>query len=105
MNALTLTAHGLSLALSGRKRATQAVVVVSRSYNAGRCKTRVLVVPEGAERGDYYDIHTDMVLQMLRDGRTPEELELEPVEEDETEEAPGQDSPEALRRWYHGRVL
>jgi hypothetical protein len=107
MNALTRTAHGLSLALSGRKRAAQAVVVVSRSYRAGWCRTRVLVVPEGAEQGEYYDIHTEAMLQRLRDGMTPAELELEPVEdEDETEDdAPGQDSPESLRRWYHGKVL
>lgn len=84
MNALTRTAHGLSLL--GKRRAAQSVHVVKTCHGDGRVRRVVLVVPEGQETGTYYEVFSPLTLQALLDGMTPEELELEPhpsIDQDE----------------------
>lgn len=89
MNAHTLFLRGM--AMLGKPRAKQSVHIVSRRYSRGH-PTRyiVLVTPDGAERGEYFEVF-EAGLQCLQDGMTPEQLDLEPhvpddVEEDEFEE-------------------
>lgn len=79
MTALTLTAHGLSLL--GKPRARQTVHRVVSVYGGGLpARHIVLVVPDGAETGEYYEV-SDRTLAALHDGASPEYLELEPCDD------------------------
>jgi hypothetical protein len=64
----------------------------------------VLVTPEGSKTGTEYECGK-RALEWLRMGVSPEELELEPFEDEPEDDAEGIPSPESLRRWYEGRVL
>lgn len=103
MNAITKIAHGISLL--GKPRARQTVHRVVSVYG-GNSPARhiVLVVPDGAETGEYYEV-SDRALAALHDGASPEYLELEPCEPEDDDDAYGIPSPDSLRRWHHGRVL
>ena len=76
MNALDQTAFGIASALTGRKRADQSVHVVC-SVISHPNPTRHTVLVDG----QYYEVR-DRTLELLRDGMTPEYLELEPVDLD-----------------------
>lgn len=106
MNAYSRTAHDLASALLGQKRSEQTVHVCSTIFSGSPLGPRhvVLVIPEGHKRGTEYECG-DRALALLRSGMTPEDLELEPFEEDEDECEDAGESPESLLRWYHGRVL
>jgi len=106
MNAYSKTAHDLASALLGQKRSEQTVHVCRSTFSGSPLGPRhvVLVIPEGSKRGTEYEC-SDRALALLRSGMTPEDLELEPFEEDEDECEDAGESPESLLRWYHGRVL
>lgn len=85
MNAHDTTARDLADALLGSPRARQTVRCVSSTFGGysifgGVRPPRhvVLVTPEGGE-GEYYEV-SDQTLDLLRAGRSPEWLELEPYE-------------------------
>ena len=77
MNALDQTAFGIASALTGRKRADQHVHVC-RSHFRAPFPTRHIVLVDG----EYYEVF-GIGLAALQSGMTPEELELDPYEEDD----------------------
>jgi hypothetical protein len=61
----------------------QQIHVASKSYCLPHAPTYVVLVMEhGADRGEYYRV-SRAVLDRLKSGVTPEELELDPLEETE----------------------
>lgn len=76
MNAYSRTAIDLAAALMGKRRVDQAVHVCVSKFGGFAPRFVVLVVPEGAEAGEYYEVG-QRVLDLLRAGTSPEELELE----------------------------
>jgi len=86
MNAYSTTAHDMANALLGNARSAQSVHVSSTVYSGSPLGPRhvVLVIPEGSKRGNYYECG-DRSLALLRSGMSPEDLELEPLTDDECE--------------------
>lgn len=82
MNAYSRTAIGFAAALMGKRRVSQSVHVCVSKFGGIAPRFVVLVVPEGAETGEYYEVG-QRVLDLLRSGTSPEELELEPHTEDD----------------------
>ncbi|MGB3388997.1 MAG: hypothetical protein WBA88_13520 [Pseudaminobacter sp.] len=79
MTSLALTAHSLSLL--GKPRARQTVHRVVSVFGGGNpARHIVLVVPDGAETGEYYEV-SDRTLAALHDGASPEYLGLEPCDD------------------------
>lgn len=107
MNAYSRTATDLAAALMGKRRVAQTVNVSTRTFRDGRmARALVLVVPEGAKIGEYFEVFSDRTIDALKAGTSPEDLCLEPYEpEDEEDDADGIPHPEDLRRWHEGRVL
>jgi hypothetical protein len=90
MNAFDWTIRGM--AMLGKPRAKQSVHRLTSAYGgfdifgAPRPSRHVvLVTPDGAERGEYYEV-SDREKRRLEDGVTPDELELEPHIPDEADE-------------------
>lgn len=84
MTAFSLTARDMANALLAKPRAKQTVHVSTRVFNgSGISRALVLVVPEGAETGTYYEVYSQRVLDELKAGASPEWLELEPYEGEE----------------------
>ena len=84
MNAYDFTLRGL--AMLGKPRAMQSVHRCSSRFIPDRDPRHVvLVTPDGAERGTYYEV-SDRTWKRLQDGMTPAELELEPFDPSEDEE-------------------
>lgn len=83
MNAYSTTAHQLANALLGKPCAPQTVHVSTSTYSGSPLGPRhiVLVIPEGEEQGTYYECG-DRSLALLRSGMTPEDLELEALEDE-----------------------
>lgn len=87
MNAYAKTAHGIASALLGTPRISQTVSWV-KSWNYGSPygpSHLVLVTPEGKEFGTYYEC-SDRTFALLRNGMSPEHLDLEAVEGFDDEE-------------------
>lgn len=106
MAAYTTTATGLAAALMGKPRVAQTVHVSTRTFRNGRMACAlVLVVPEGEKTGTYYEVFSDRTIDALRAGTSPEELELEPYEPEDEDDAYGIPTDEGLRRWHNSRVL
>lgn len=106
LNAHSRTPHDIASETSHRVRSEQAVHVCSSVFSGSPLGPRhvVLVIPAYRNRGTEYECR-DRDLALLRSGMTPEDLELEPFEDDEDERADAGESPESLLRWYRGRVL
>lgn len=79
MNALNITASDLATALACRPLARQTVARASTIFGNGRTRYIVLVIPEGAEQGEYYEVFTERALDDLR-FYTPEEMGLDPLD-------------------------
>ena len=75
MNALSLTARDMANAILGKPRTEQAVRVVVSRFNGSPLGGRYTVLVDG----EYYEVG-EHVLQELRNGVTPYELELEPAD-------------------------
>jgi hypothetical protein len=92
MNAHSFFLRGM--AMLGKPRAKQSVHRLTSRYGgydifgeARPSRHVVMVTPDGAERGEYYEV-SDRQKRRLEDGVTPEELELDlhvPDEADEDE--------------------
>ena len=84
MNAYSTTTRDIANALIGTSRAMQDVHVSSTLHSGSPFGPRhvVLIIPEGSRRGNYYECG-DRSLALLRSGMTPEDLELEPLTDDE----------------------
>ena len=83
MNAYQRTTIDLANALMGKPRAAQ-TVHVCRTFGYGSPfgpRHIVLVIPEGEKRGTEYECG-DRTLALLKSGMSPEDLELEPVEDE-----------------------
>lgn len=102
--ALRMTTDGLISALSSRPLARQTVHKSKTVFSKGRTIFTVLVIPEGQECGEYYEVFTKAALDDLR-FHTPEEMGLDPLGPDEVEDGVGIPSDAELLREYHGRVL
>lgn len=104
MNAHSITYADIGAALIGRRRTAQTVHVVKTTHGGFEPRILVLVIPDGQERGEYFEVR-QRTLEALRAGETPAELELELVEGgDADDDASGIPSPDSLRRWIEGRV-
>jgi hypothetical protein len=106
MNALSTTYADFAAAMIGRRRTAHTVHVVKTTHGGFEPRILVLVVPDGQECGEYFEVR-QRTLDALRAGETPAELELEPVDDygDADDDASGIPSPDSLRRWHEGRVL
>lgn len=83
MNALSLTARDMANALLAKPRVNQTVHVSTAVYGGGGLiRALVLVVPEGAETGTYYEVYRQRTIDELKAGSSPECLELEPYEDE-----------------------
>lgn len=106
MNAYSRTATDLAAALMGKRRVAQTVHVSTKTYRDGRmARALVLVVPEGSETGEYYEVFSERTIDALKAGTSPTDLCLEPYEPEDEDDASGIPSPDSLRRWHEGRVL
>lgn len=85
MNAYAKTASALALACMGQKRTAQKVHVCRTVRLGTLTRYQVLVIPEGAEYGDYYEVGKGM-LDALEMGMSPEFLELETMEQDDRDD-------------------
>lgn len=85
--ATALTARDLASALMGKPRAAQSVHISATVFSGSPLGPRyvVLVVPEGSDTGELYEVY-QRGLDALRDGMSPEELELEPYEPEADDE-------------------
>jgi hypothetical protein len=93
MNIHRTTAFGIAAALMGKPRAAQSVHISATVFNGSPLGPRyvILVVPEGAEKGTYYECGPAM-LTALKNGCTPEEMSLEPFDYvDDADEDDGSD--------------
>lgn len=106
MNALNITARDLATALACRPLARQTVARASTIFGHGRTRYIVLVIPHGAEQGEYYEVSTKRALDDLR-FYTPDEMGLDPLDpaDIEHDDATGIPSPAELLREHMGRVL
>jgi hypothetical protein len=88
-----ITARDMAAALLLQPRAKQDVRVIIANHTHGRFMDGiVLVVPHGAETGEYYAVRSERALEALQQGATPEYLELEPYRlTDDAPEYPGED--------------
>lgn len=83
MNALSLTARDIATAILVKPRVSQSVHVSTAVYGgSGLVRALVLVVPEGAETGTYYEVYRQRTIDELKAGSSPEWLELEPYEDE-----------------------
>lgn len=74
------------------------VFIVKTIYNGSQLGPRYEVLVDG----EYYEVGR-RTLQALQDGMTPEDLDLEPFEEEEEEEV-SFDDHRGDRWWHWGRV-
>lgn len=83
-SAFDTTARGMSLL--GKPRALQWVHVSERVFRGGECVRIIVTVipgmsePDGKAMGTRYIVRSAAALEALRNGETPEELELEPYD-------------------------
>jgi hypothetical protein len=88
MNAYSRTALDMAAAVTGKHRAAQTVHVSTRAFSEGRMsRALVLVVPEGAETGKYFEVFSERTIEALMAGSSPEYLELEPYEAEDDADA------------------
>lgn len=80
------------MAMLGKPRAKQSVHRLTSRYGGldifgepRPARHVVLVTPDGAERGEYYEV-SDREKRRLEEGATPAELELEPHVPDSSDE-------------------
>lgn len=108
MNAYTQTADLIARAITARPLARQTVHRASTIFGHGRTRYIVLVIPEGAEQGEYYEVSTKRALDDLR-FYTPEEMGLDPLDpaevDGDADEDDGIPTDADLRREFNSRVL
>ena len=87
MNAFSTTTRDLAAALMGKRRISQTIHVSTQTFkgDGGLSRALVLVVPEGRETGDYYEVFSTRTIDALKAGMSPEELCLETYEPEEVE--------------------
>lgn len=99
------TAAGIAAAIMGTPRVEQEVHVCTAMFTGSVLGPWyvVSVKPKDGEAETYEC--GQRALDMLRNGVSPEELDLEPFIEEPEDDAEGIPTNEELRRWYAGRVL